>query len=374
MRRGCLGAQQCRQSCGEPPSHGARGGVVGVPAGVHPTRRTGRRPHARRRHHVGRAELRAAARRVDGRPSHLQHGVALDGEPTFRCAATRLFASLWSNGSVADHNSATDADSDIALALLFAARRFDDPALHEQALTVLDAIWQDDVTSIGGMNVLTAATGRPDPASHRGRSSTPRTSRRTRTGRSRVEDPAHPWSSLIDSSYTLLDECSHGDARRDASVGLPPNWCAISRATGQVVSFPHDRERRRLRLRRLPGHVARGGRRALERRAARPRLPRRKRLPARAVEQRPYGSIPSTRHDGNVVSSYDDPTVYGGDIGNFVVTDPAGAAQIEQRAAGLVPRGVACVLRRSAELLRTELGMVRPRARRRCCSSTWIGG
>jgi cellulose synthase (UDP-forming) len=33
------------------------------------------------------------------------------------------FASLWSNGSIADHDSATDADSDIALALLFAARR-----------------------------------------------------------------------------------------------------------------------------------------------------------------------------------------------------------------------------------------------------------
>ena len=28
-------------------------------------------------------------------------------------------------------------------------------------------------------------------------------------------------------------------------------------------------------------------------------------------------------HDGTVVSGYDDPTVYGGDIGNFLVADPA---------------------------------------------------
>ena len=37
-----------------------------------------------------------------------------------------LFASLWGGGGVQDHNTATDADSDIALALLFAARHFGD--------------------------------------------------------------------------------------------------------------------------------------------------------------------------------------------------------------------------------------------------------
>jgi hypothetical protein len=39
-----------------------------------------------------------------------------------------LFASLWGGGAVQDHNSASDADSDIALALLFAAHRFADSA------------------------------------------------------------------------------------------------------------------------------------------------------------------------------------------------------------------------------------------------------
>src|SRR4029077_8902426 len=43
------------------------------------------------------------------------------------------FASLWSGGTIADANSASDADSDIALALLYAARRFATSALRADA-------------------------------------------------------------------------------------------------------------------------------------------------------------------------------------------------------------------------------------------------
>jgi cellulose synthase (UDP-forming) len=67
-----------------------------------------------------------------------------------------LFASLWGGGAVQDHNSASDADSDIALALLFAAHRFADSTYRGAALTVLAGMWQHDVVSIDGMNVLAA--------------------------------------------------------------------------------------------------------------------------------------------------------------------------------------------------------------------------
>lgn len=67
-----------------------------------------------------------------------------------------LFASLWGGGSVQDHNSASDADSDIALALLYAGRRFGDQAYTTAARTVLDGMWRSDVVAVGGMNVLTA--------------------------------------------------------------------------------------------------------------------------------------------------------------------------------------------------------------------------
>ncbi len=248
--------------------------------------------------------------------SHLQVG---GGSP---------FASLWSDGSIADHNSATDADSDIALALLFAARRFDDPALHEQALTVLNALWQDDVTSIGGMNVLTAgnwAARQATPGPVINPSYFAPYAYRTFA----VEDPAHPWSSLIDSSYRLLDECSHGVLDGTRAIGLPPNWCAISRATGRVVSFPTiaNADDYGYDAFRVMWRVALD---ALWNDEPRARAYLEGSMFLRAQWSSDHRLDPVYAHDGNVVSSYDDPTVYGGDIGNFAVTDPAGAAQIEQ--------------------------------------------
>ena len=67
-----------------------------------------------------------------------------------------LFSSLWGGGSVQDHNSASDADSDIALALLYAGRRFGDQGYTTAARAVLDGMWRSDVVAVDGMNVLSA--------------------------------------------------------------------------------------------------------------------------------------------------------------------------------------------------------------------------
>ena len=118
-------------------------------------------------------------------------------------------------------------------------------------------------------------------------------------------------------------------ARRYPSAGLPPNWCAISRATGRAVSFPtianandygYDAFRVMWRV-------------AVD--AAWNDEPRARAYLDGSTFLRDQWSRdqrldPVYAHDGSVVSSYDDPTIYGGDIGNFIVTDPAGAAQIEQ--------------------------------------------
>jgi endoglucanase len=239
-----------------------------------------------------------------------------------------LFASLWSGGKVADSNSASDADSDIALALLYAARRFATSALHADALGVLDAMWQSDVVSINGMNVLTAgnwAKTQVSPGPVINPSYFAPYAYRTFA----QEDPAHPWTTLIDSSYAVLGQCTSATLDGRAGVGLPPNWCAISRSTGTIVPFPtiagaddygYDafRVMWRVAVDALWNHEAR----------ARAYLNRSAFLRAQWSSKRMLD--PVYAHDGSVVSSYDDPTLYGGDIGNFLVTDRAGAAQIEQ--------------------------------------------
>jgi endoglucanase len=133
-----------------------------------------------------------------------------------------LFASLWGGGAVQDHNTATDADSDIALALLFGANRFGDPGYHSAALTVLSGMWQHDVTSIDSMNVLTAgnwaaAQQSPGPVIN------PSYFAPYAYRLFAREDSVHPWMSLVDSSYTLLDRCTSATLDGKASAGLPPN-------------------------------------------------------------------------------------------------------------------------------------------------------
>jgi endoglucanase len=136
--------------------------------------------------------------------------------------------------------------------------------------------------------------------------------------------------SLVDSSYTLLDRCSAATLDGTVSAGLPPNWCAISRSTGQVVSFPqiHAANDFGYDAFRVMWRVAVDAVWNNEPRA-RSYLVRhdflRKRWSSAQRLEAVYG------HDGTVVAGYEDPTVYGGDIGNFVVADPPVAAQIQQR-------------------------------------------
>jgi len=240
-----------------------------------------------------------------------------------------LFASQWGGGGVQDHNTATDADSDIGLALLFAARRFDDSAYRTAALEVLKGMWQHDITSIDGMNVATAgnwAVTQPSPGPVINPSYFAPYAYRVFAR----EDPGHPWMSLVDSTYTMLDRCTAATLDGVASAGLPPNWCAISRSTGQVVSFPqmpggdnYGYDAFRVMWRVAVDAIWNGEQRA------RDYLERHDFLRTRWSAVRRLD--PVYGHDGTVVSGYDDPTVYGGDIGNFVVADPTGAVQIEQR-------------------------------------------
>lgn len=66
-----------------------------------------------------------------------------------------LFAWKW-KGRVLDRNAATDADTDIALALLLASRRFDEPAFEAEARAIVRAIWEQEVLVDGDACLLTA--------------------------------------------------------------------------------------------------------------------------------------------------------------------------------------------------------------------------
>ena len=235
-----------------------------------------------------------------------------------------LFAWLWKPGQgVADHSSASDADSDIALALLFGSRRFSSPTHLADGLRVLAGIWQTDVAEVAGMPVLTAGSWAPastpvavDPSYF-----APYAYRVFAAA-----DRAHPWSSLVDSSYTVLQRCTASPLGSGTSAGLPPNWCGLQpdgtavslTSMSQADDYGYDAFRVMWRLAvdwRWSGEA-----RALRYLQGASFL--RDRWTSGGRVDPVYG------HDGSVVASYNDPTVNAGVLGLCSVVDATCAGQV----------------------------------------------
>src|SRR6185312_6520783 len=73
----------------------------------------------------------------------------------------KLFAWRWNRGRALDLNSATDADTDIALSLLIAARRFGEPRYETAAQAILEDIWRQEVIQAGNQYYVTAGNWAP---------------------------------------------------------------------------------------------------------------------------------------------------------------------------------------------------------------------
>jgi len=125
-----------------------------------------------------------------------------------------------------DSASASDADEDIAMALLLAYGKWHDPKYLTAAKPIISDIWNQEVVKINGQYYLISGSGaeRADgylvnpsylsPAYYRIFAQI---------------DPAHPWNQLANDSYDLLNRLA-GDNNQ-----LPPNWILINK-TGAIAS------------------------------------------------------------------------------------------------------------------------------------------
>lgn len=141
-----------------------------------------------------------------------------------------LFAWLWgknSNGEykILDDNSASDADIDIAFALILANERFNNNQYLQEAIPIIKSIWDHETKQIGNYLVLMPGVNQ--------------------TSEEKIEinpsyfspyafryfqkyDDLHDWNCLIDSSYYYLDA-----VMSKTQTHLPPNWFSIE--NGQIV-------------------------------------------------------------------------------------------------------------------------------------------
>jgi endo-1,4-beta-D-glucanase Y/4-amino-4-deoxy-L-arabinose transferase-like glycosyltransferase len=146
-----------------------------------------------------------------------------------------LMAWLWKDGEIIDAHSAADADTDTALALLFAGRRWNDENLLEAGRHMVQAIWDHEVVFVDGSPYMTAGEWatleeiiplNPSyfaPYAYR--------------VFNEVDPEDHRWWELIDSSYEVIFAAAEMPLGAEESAGLLPDWVGLDPETGELVAL-----------------------------------------------------------------------------------------------------------------------------------------
>ncbi|HSH31829.1 MAG TPA: glycosyl hydrolase family 8 [Candidatus Saccharimonadales bacterium] len=223
------------------------------------------------------------------------------------------------------NNSASDADTDIALALILGYERWQESRYLQEAKPLINDIWEKEVVTVAGKPVMTAGD------SERGASDmvvvNPSYFAPYAYKLFAVVDQKHDWQALSDNSYAVLNASMSANLDKDKTVGLPPDWMLMSRKTGAISTaaprglksdYGYDafrtpwrlaidykwnqdaRAKRTLERMSFLGDAWRGGNQL------------------KAV----YG------HDGSVVADYEVPAMYGTALAYFTVTDEDAAKAV----------------------------------------------
>ena len=145
---------------------------------------------------------------------------------THLMSATGLLSAV---EGVSGRTAGSGTQADAAMALLFAADRWNDDSYRHDALEIIAGIWGRE-TQVVGTNRLVVADTRPID----------------RTGRLLVDlsglapnayrvfaaaDRAHEWASVVDGAYRLLGRVA-GSADLGGSAGVVPHWAQVDPKTG----------------------------------------------------------------------------------------------------------------------------------------------
>jgi cellulose synthase (UDP-forming) len=154
----------------------------------------------------------------------------------------QLFAWKWKE-RVLDKNSATDADTDIALALLIASQRFSDPKYKQQALDILSDIWKYEIVSSSNGNYY-VSSGNWAPQEKYTPLHIAYFAPYAYEFFAGI-DSRHPWKKLVESTYQTLNWIYN-----EQKLKLPPEVIYLDRArntlhlkhpeTNKAASFSYD--------------------------------------------------------------------------------------------------------------------------------------
>lgn len=241
-----------------------------------------------------------------------------------------LFSWKWNDigGRITvDQGTAADADQDIALALLFAHKKWGDQTYLSEAQRIIAAIWDQEVVQAGNKYYLSAGNWANQsneiiinpsylsPASYRIFAQA---------------DPSRPWNQLVDTSYEVLQMCTTANLDKDDGV-LPPEWCAINKSTftarQPTQNQPHASEYSYNAFR-TPWRIALDYQWFQDTRAF-------DYLTSLSFLEDEYYSAgrlaTAYQHDGEVWEEYESVAAYSGNLGYFSVVNPEMAEHIYEK-------------------------------------------
>ncbi|NEK58927.1 hypothetical protein GCU56_13735 [Geodermatophilus sabuli] len=225
---------------------------------------------------------------------------------------------------IGGQNSATDADVDVALALLMAYSRWQEDDYLYDALPLIEAVWERSVVLVAGEPVLVAndlERANDDEVLVNPSYLAPYAYRVFAQ-----VDPGHDWAGLVDSSYALLEDLADEPLDADRVAGLPPDWVSVDRRTGEFrpaggdLTTQFGYEALRLPWRLALDHAWYGDERAL-------RL-----LEGQAALARTWTEqdrlVAVYDRDGTPAADYEAPALYGGAMGFFATVEPELADEV----------------------------------------------
>ena len=221
-------------------------------------------------------------------------------------------------------NNATDGDTDMAVALLFAASRWNRSDYLADSQAVIADIWKLDVVTIKDKPFLTADNLESQsltdvvinpsyfaPYAYRMFAQVDRT---------------HDWLGVIDSSYALLDQSLTLPVPSGPVVGLVPDWLVINKTTGKL-SAPASplTDNSGYDAMRVPWRLALDSLWYQEPRARQTLM----HFSFLATEWNAHKSLSSIyKRDGMVIGSEESPAMYGASMGYFLIVHPDLAKEI----------------------------------------------
>ena len=133
------------------------------------------------------------------------------------------------------YNTATDADVDIALALLLASKRWNDETYFGDAIVMIRDIWSKEVITVGGKPYLLANNIEKSERKSYGITNPSYFSPYAYKLFAKV-DPSHDWLGVASTSYEVALRSMESPLDKEGSVGLPPDWIGIDKKTGALVT------------------------------------------------------------------------------------------------------------------------------------------